>query len=320
MRNLAMVLAGIAMIALAVRPSAAADANAPLVIGYVTKSATNQGWVLINNGAAAAARAAGVRLIVAGPTGQGALSSQIEAIERVIGEGAKAVAIAPVDSIGVIPVIRRESARGIPFVAVDTAIEGNYAKSYVATDNLAAAADQAEWVAKQIGDTDQVILVNGDQRQSTGDERRLGFLDRLNQLKPNAAVIEVATHFDAEEARTGVLAALRAHPKAAVIATAWDDGTLGSVAAMRALGYGKGRVRVIGFDAAPNALALLRAGWIQADVAQMLYRQGYEGVRIAIAAAKGEAVPARVDTGHQLVTEENLERFISENGLAQFME
>ena len=34
----------------------AAVADAPLAIGYVTKSATNQGWVLINKGAVDAAR------------------------------------------------------------------------------------------------------------------------------------------------------------------------------------------------------------------------------------------------------------------------
>jgi hypothetical protein len=52
-----------------------------LVIGYVTKSATNQGWVLINKGAQDAAREANVRLIVAGPSTQGALTSQIDAID-----------------------------------------------------------------------------------------------------------------------------------------------------------------------------------------------------------------------------------------------
>jgi ribose transport system substrate-binding protein len=44
----------------------------------------------------------------------------------------------------------------------------------------------------------------------------------------------------------------------------------------------------------------------------MLYREGYEGVKIAIAAARGEPVPARIDTGHQVVTSENLDRFIAE--------
>ena len=240
-------------------------ADAPLAIGWVTKSATNQGWVLINAGATDAAREAGVKLFIAGPSTQGALASQIEAIQRVVAEGAKAVAVAPVDSAGITPVVQRLTAKGVPFVAVDTAIDGGLAKSYVATDNLAAATAQAEWVAGQIGASDEIILVDGSLAQSTGRERRQGFLDRLRQLKPDAVVIEVHTSWTLDEARAGVAAVLRTHPKVTLVANAWDDGTLGTVAALRARGYQKGRVRIIGFDGAPNALALLRDGWIQAE-------------------------------------------------------
>src|SRR5947199_7728566 len=91
-----------------------AVADTPLVIGYVTKSATNQGWALINKGAEDAASDAGARLIVAGPSSQGALTGQIYAIERVISEGAKAVAVAPVDSSGLSAIVQRENAKGIP--------------------------------------------------------------------------------------------------------------------------------------------------------------------------------------------------------------
>ncbi len=298
----------------------ASAADGPLAIGYVTKSATNQGWVLINAGAADAAREAGVKLIVGGPSAQGALQGQIEAIERVVAQGVKAVAVAPVDSAGIVPVVKRLSAKGIPFIAVDTAIGGNLAKSYVATDNLAAAAAQAEWVAQQIGPSDQIILVDGSLAQSTGRERREGFLDRLKQLKPEAVVIEVHTSWTLDEAQSGVATVLRSHPKITLVANAWDDGTLGTVAALRARKIPKGRVRVIGFDGAPNALALLRDGWIQADVAQMLYRQGYEGVKTAIAAARGETVPPRINTGHVLVTAATLDQFITDSKLSRFME
>jgi ABC-type sugar transport system substrate-binding protein len=294
-------------------------AEPPLAIGYVTKSATNQGWTLINQGAQDAANEAHVRLIMAGPSAQGALAGQIYAIERVVSEGAKAVAIAPIDSTGIIPIVQRIAASGIPFVAVDTAIADESAKSYVATDNVAAARAQAEWVGSAMKDADEVILVNGSLSQSTGRERRQGFLDRLKELKPNAVVYEVQTNWISGEAQAGVARELKAHPKVAVIANAWDDGTLGAVAALLAQKYTRGRVRVIGFDGAPNALKLLKDGWVQADVGQMLYRQGYEGIKTAIAVAKGEPVASRVDTGYTLITPENVDRFIADNKLTGYM-
>ena len=236
-----------------------------------------------------------------------------------ISEGAKAVAIAPVDSTGIVAIVQRATARGIPFVAVDTSIDDAAAKSYVGTDNIAAARAQAEWVSAAIGEMDEVILVNGSLSQSTGRDRRQGFLNRLQELKPKVVVHEVSTDWTSAEAQAGVAQELKVHPNVTAIANAWDDGTLGAVAALQSLGYQKGKVRVVGFDAAPNALMLLKAGWIQADVAQMLYREGYDGIRTAIAAAKGEPVPARIDTGHQVVTPENLDRFIVDSKLADFM-
>jgi ribose transport system substrate-binding protein len=112
---------------------------------------------------------------------------------------------------------------------------------------------------------------------------------------------------------------MRAHPKVTAIANAWDDGTLSTVAALQSLQVPKGQVRVIGFDGAPNALMLLKAGWVHADVGQMLYRQGYEGIKTAVAMARGETVPARVNTGFEVVTAENLDRFVADNKLTEFM-
>lgn len=299
--------------------TAALSADVPFAVGYVTKSATNQGWLLINKGAEDAARDANVRLITGGPATHGALEDQINAIARIATQGVKALALAPVDSRGVIPIVRRISAGGVPVIAIDTAVDDDSVKSYVATDNVAAAAAQADWVASQIGDADEVILVNGSLDQSTGRDRRKGFVERLRQLKPNSVVHEVTTAWDLEEARIGVETLLRERPRTKVIANAWDDGTLGAVAALRKLGHTRGSVKIIGFDGAPNALALMRTGWVQADVAQMLYRQGYEGVKTAIAVGRGEAVPRRIDTGHQVVTQANLDRFIQENKLSEFM-
>ena len=192
----------IAFLGLATATGAIA-ADAPTPIGYVTKASTNQGWAIINKGAEDAARDAKVKLVVGGPATRGALEDQIDAIRIVIAQGVKAIALAPVDSKGVVPIVRKAIASGIPVVAVDTAIDDSAVKSYVATDNLAAAAAQAEWVAGKITDSSKIILVNGNLAQSTGRERRQGFLDRLKQLKPGTAIIEVNTSWDIDQARAG---------------------------------------------------------------------------------------------------------------------
>ena len=57
------------------------------------------------------------------------------------------------------------------------------------------------------------------------------------------------------------------------------------------------KIKLIGFDSDDKLVKLLKDGVIAALVVQDPYRMGYEGVKTAIAASKGETVLAAVDTG-----------------------
>jgi ribose transport system substrate-binding protein len=66
---------------------------------------------------------------------------------------------------------------------------------------------------------------------------------------------------------------------------------------------------VQGGRVAADALAaakLLADGNIKALVVQDPFRMGYEGIKTALAASKGEKVPETVDTGVNLITKENM--------------
>jgi ABC-type sugar transport system substrate-binding protein len=297
-----------------------AMAAEPLVVGYVTKSATNQGWILINQGATDAAKEAGVDLITVGATTAHDLGGQLATIENMISRHVAALAIAPVDSSGVVPAVKKAIADKIPVVAVDTAIYDAPVASFVATDNVAAADDQGKWVAQQIADDGEVILVNGLIAQSTGRDRHDGFLKALQAAKPHATIYEVQTKWDQTEAQNGVETLLRAHPKVAAVANAWDGATMGTIAALKGLHKGPGQVKVAGFDGAPDALQQIGLGWVQCDVAQHLYKIGHDGIATAIKAARGEAVAERIDTGHAVVTSDNVKQFIVDNHLEKFMQ
>jgi ribose transport system substrate-binding protein len=74
-----------------------------------------------------------------------------------------------------------------------------------------------------------------------------------------------------------------------------------------ATGTPRGAVRalkLVGFDGAGDAIAAMDEGWVHADTAQMLYQMGYQGIKAAAAAARGEDVSPRIDTGFFLVTPE----------------
>lgn len=287
-------------------------------IAYITNGNTNEGWTLINGGAKKAGAAPGVRFIELAAE-KGELSKQLAIVEDMITRKVDAIAIAPVDSAGIAPAINKALAAGIPVVAVDTGITGAKITSYVATDNIKAAMVQGKWTAEQIADGDTVIYVTGDLSQSTGQERRKGFLDGLNAVRKNVKVVEVPTTWDQTMAQNGVEAALRANPRAKVIACAWDGGALGARAALMAAGKKAGEVKIAGFDGSPGGLDMMKQGWQQANAAQMLAKIGQVGVETAIAAAKKQTVPARIDTGSFLVLPSNVDQFAKDSGVIQFM-
>ncbi len=54
-------------------------------------------------------------------------------------------------------------------------------------------------------------------------------------------------------------------------------------------------------------MKFLSDGVIYALIVQDPYRMGYDGIKTALAASKGEAVPAFVDTGVNTITKANMD-------------
>ena len=65
-------------------------------------------------------------------------------------------------------------------------------------------------------------------------------------------------------------------------------------------------INVVGFDWDDQLVKFLQDGTIAALVVQDPFRMGYEGVKTALAASKGEQVPAHIDTGVSLITKANM--------------
>ena len=275
---------------------------AQISIGYVTKSATNAGWMMINQGAADAANEEGVNLITVGPSFQGDLSSQLEVFENLVNQQASAIAIAPVDSAGIAPAVEDAMNAGIPIIAVDTGVTGAEVTSFVATDNLAVAKVQGAVAATLVANGDTIIYVTGNQAQSTGQERRNGFIEAFKTARPNSEILEVPTEWNSAQAQEGVEAILNSREDIKMVANAWDGGTMGAKAAMENLGLSAGDVKLVGFDGATDAIEAMEEGWVHADTAQMLYQMGYQGIKAAVEAAQGKDVSSRIDTGFFLVT------------------
>ena len=67
------------------------------------------------------------------------------------------------------------------------------------------------------------------------------------------------------------------------------------------------QVTIVGFDAGPAQVEQLKAGTVQALVAQEPATIGQDGVEQAIAALKGESTESTIQTGFTILTKDNIE-------------
>lgn len=289
-----------------------------MVIGYATKSSTNTGWILINNGAQQAADDYGVKLMMLGPPKDNDVAGQVSVIEDMINSKVNALAIAPCDSAAVVPVVEKANAAGIPVVAVDTGISGGKIASWVATDNEKAAALGGEWMGEQLSGKGTVVMINGAIAQETGAARRNGFYNAITAKYPDIVIKEIASDWDATKALAGMEDAIQSMDQIDGVFCAWDGGTIAVLPALEQAGI-LDKVVLLGFDCDPNVLAAMKEGNVEGDVAQYLFQIGYKGIEAAIKAAKGEAVEERIDTGTMIVTQDNVDKFIADNGMSEFM-
>src|SRR4029453_15050285 len=75
------------------------------------------------------------------------------------------------------------------------------------------------------------------------------------------------------------------------------------------------QVKIVGFDAGPNQIKALKAGTVQALVAQQPGVIGQYGVDEAVAALDGGTVTPKVQTGFTIITKDNID---GEGGAAAY--
>jgi ABC-type sugar transport system substrate-binding protein len=232
---------------------------------------------------------------------------EIAIIENMIVQGVKAIAITPT-SPNVQTALDKAVKAGIKVVLIDNDIPNWSGKSsVVATDNLAGGKLAGTWVAQHIKPGSKIGILQGRLGNPSLDDRVKGFKSTLGSAA--TVVAEPATDCDQTKGLNAAQDLLTAHPDVAAIYGACGPPIVGALQAIKAAGKGGGSILVVGFDAAPDELTAIKAGEEAGSVAQFPAKMGSLGIDTAVKAAKGESVPANVDTGTQMVTKDNVAQF-----------
>jgi ribose transport system substrate-binding protein len=207
------------------------------------------------------------------------------------------IGFAALDSEASIPLLQQAEENGIPIVAFDSGVESDIPVATASTDNKAAAALAAEKMAEIIGGEGQVALIVHDQTSITGVHRRDGFVEYMEENHPNIEVVDIqyggGDHLQSTDLAKAILLA---YPDLKGFYGSNEGSAIGVVNAVTELNK-QGEVEIVGFDSGALQIEAIKSGVMAGAITQNPIGIGYETVKAAVLAAKGEPVEEMIDTG-----------------------
>jgi ribose transport system substrate-binding protein len=258
-------------------------------------------------GVAAAAAKGGATITTQGAAKWDA-TVQIPVLNTVVASKPDAILIAPNDMTALQKPIESAIAAGIKVVLVDTTI-GDPSKSVaeIASDNYGGGKAAFIAVKKLAPKGGKVLVVSTSPGVSSVDARVNGFADAANKDKKfNYIGVQYSNNEPAVAQRIITAALAKNKDIVAVFATNLFSAQ-GVAAGIKQSGK-SGKVKIVGFDAGSDQVAALKAGTVQALIAQQPATIGSKGVDAAIAAINGKTVsPHKVQTGFTILTMKNID-------------
>jgi ribose transport system substrate-binding protein len=264
-------------------------------------------YLTMKKGAQAAAKKLGAKVMFTGSPAAFSPATQIPYLNAAIARKPDAILIAPTDKTALIAPIQRAVSAGIPVITVDTFISKPLAVTNVSTDNVAGGRAAAVALVKAIGGSGEVGAISVNPGISTTDQRRDGFVAQLKKY-PKVTYLGIQyCNDDQTKAQNQTAALINGHPNLKGIFAMNVVSGNGVTAAVRAAGK-SGQVKLVEFDAGPPQVQALKAGTIDALVAQYPYGIGQLGVRLAYKWVTGHrsGIKKHYGTGSAVVTRANV--------------
>ncbi len=309
MKKLALATA-VAMAAALAAPTYAA-AQQP-VIPVIVKDTTSQYWQIVFAGARQAAKDLGVKVPELGAQNEADINGEITILENAVSEKPAAIVIAPTQFKALGQPID-EAAKKVPIIGIDSAADSKSFTSFLTTDNEVggrkAADGMAEAIKAKYGKVEgEVALITHQPGVGSLQARDKGYQEELAEKYPGLKL--VAQKVSDGQATTGLnimTDLITAFPN---LRGVFADNLIQCQGASQAVAENKkgDAIKLVCFDADEKLIGYLKDGSIAALLLQDPYRMGYDGVKTALAASKGEKVPANVDTGANLVTKANMDQ------------
>ncbi len=288
-------------------------AQAQPVIGLITKTDTNPFFVKMKEGAEAAAKAKGAKLLSGAGKTDGDNAGQIAHMENMIAAGAKTILITPSDSKAIVPALKKARDKGVMIIALDSPTDPvDATDALFATDNYKAGELIGAYAkAALAGKPAKIVTLDLFPGHPVGAQRHNGFLKgfglaapdaKSNELGKAAEVVCMADSFgDRAKGQTAMENCLQKAGDVNVVYTINEPAAAGAFNALKKAGKDKG-VIIVSVDGGCAGIADVGNGVIAATSQQYPLKMAAMGVEAGVEYAKtGKKVAGYTDTGVTLI-------------------
>ena len=279
-------------------------------IPVIVKDMTSPYWQAVVAGARKAGQDLGVNVVELGAQSESDANGQIGLLNTAVASDPAAIVIAPAQFAALGKPID-EAAKKVKIIGIGSTADTKAMTSLLATDNLNAGRIAAEALAaaitKTYGDTEgNVVIITSMPGVAALDQRAKGFKE---VLAAKYRALDIVANRVADGKPTTVINIMKD-----VIANTPDlrgvfvSDPIMTQAVGQAVAESKSgdKINVVGVGSDQKLVELLQGDTIAALVVEDPFRMGYDGVKTALAASKGEQVAANVDTGATLITKANM--------------
>jgi fructose transport system substrate-binding protein len=304
--------------------SASAFAEDKIIVGLITKTNANPFFAKMKEGAESKAKELGVDFRSFAGKYDGDNEGQVDAIERLVNTGAKAILITPSHTKAIVPSVERARKAGILVIALDTPLDPpTAADATFATDNQKAGELIGAWAAKTLGDKAKdarIAYVDAlveqpsvDRLRDSASQRvlasrtRTGSSTDMRPTSPSSAI----NGAEARQGRAALETLLQKDPNINVVYTINEPTAAGAHGALRAADKAKGAI--VSVDGGCPGVKNVAAGVIGATAQQYPLLMASMGVEAAVEYAQTGKKPepsAGLDffnAGVSLVTDKPVE-------------
>jgi len=256
----------------------------------------------------------GVNVLYTGPDTPDP-AKQVQILQDLVSRGVDGFAVAPMDAESVIGVIDAALKKGIKVITFDSDSPKSKRIAFVGTNNYQGGVEAGKAFATNQPEG-KFAVITGGLAAANHNERGAGFRDALKASGGKYTEIPGSPfpcNDDAAKSIQIIQDVLTRYPDINGFFFSGGWPLFGAAEAyVRAVDVNHRieNLTIVSFDSLPEELALLSKHYVDALIGQRPYAMGVKSVDVLNDLVQGKTVPAVIDTGVDVITQDNVDQFL----------